>query len=223
MKHSIETQNENQSSSTKKKFPTIVAFGIGCFLILAFSFLAFGVVFAVGGKFLFSSFGQNLFKKAIEDKVGVKVENDKNGDAFSITNQKTGESVQLGNAQIPSNFPKDFPLYPGATPGGSAVGSENTIGKGFWLLLQSSDSLSKVIAFYDDQLEAKGWTIEENTVIGEGSTYKVKKEKLIGTIIISTDKKSAKTTILITLEPTNEQNPAPQEVAPEGAEPVEEL
>lgn len=215
------TTNDETQPIKKKKLPFIAVLGIGCLTIVVLSLLAFGIAFRVAGKFLFSSFGQGLLKKTIEDRTGIKVENGKNGETFSITNQKTGESVQLGEAQIPANFPKDFPLYPGATPAGSAVGSEKTTGKGFWLLLQSTDSLSKVTTFYTDQLEAKGWTIEETNTMTDGSTYSVKKDKLIGTVIISTDKKTAKTTILITLEPTNEQNPAPQEVAPSGAEPVE--
>jgi hypothetical protein len=162
-------------------------------------------------------------KDTFEKATGIKLENGKNGEKVKFTNTKTGEIIEVNEGKIPVNFPKDFPLYPDAKPSGTAVGSDNTMGKGFWLLLESSDLVDKISAFYDEQLEAKGWTIQESNVVGDGSAYKVKKEKLIGAIIISTDKKSLKTTILITLTPTNEQNPAPQEVAPDGAEPPEEL
>lgn len=223
-----ETEQQSTTASVdatttkpKKKLPILAVLGIGCLAIIVLSLLSFGIAFSVGGKFITSSLGQGFLKKTLENQMGIKLENGKNGESFSITNQKTGETVQLGETQIPADFPKDFPLYPGAAPGGSAVGSEKTTGKGFWLLLQTPDSLSNVTAYYSEQLEAKGWTIESTMSIGEGSTYKIKKEKLIGTVIISSDKKTEKTTILITLEPTNEQNPAPQDVAPSGAEPVE--
>jgi hypothetical protein len=192
-------------------------------VIIVVSLLAFGIAFTVAGKLITSSSGQGALKKIIEEKTGFLFENGKNGEKFSITNKKTGESMEIGEGAIPVNFPKDFPLYPGATPKGTAVGSDQSAGKGFWLLLESGDSMSKVVSYYDEQLTAKGWTIEEQNTVGDGSTYAVKKEKLVGNIIISTDKKVAKTTILITLQPTNEGNPEPQEVAPEGAEPVEDL
>jgi len=206
----------------KAKLPFPVVFGIGCFVIVVLSLAVFGIVFAIAGKLIFSPFGKNFLKSTIEKTTGIKVENGKNGENVSIINQKTGESVELSEGNIPVNFPKDFPLYPGATPKGTAVGSDEVTGKGFWLLLESNDPLSKVTAYYDEQLEGKGWTIEETNVLGDGSMYRVKKEKLIGTIIISWDKKNTKTTILITLEPTNEQNPPPQDVSEEGAEPINE-
>jgi hypothetical protein len=218
----MSTKSDDLQPVKKAKLPFAVVFAIGCFVIVVLSLAAFGIVFTVAGKLVFSPFGTNFLKSTIEKTTGIKVENGKNGENVSVVNQKTGESVEPGEGKIPVNFPKDFPLYPGATPGGSAVGSEEITGKGFWLLLESSDPLSKVTAYYDEQLEGKGWTIEERNTLGDGSTYKVKKEKLIGNIIISWNNKDAKTTILITLEPTNEKNPAPQEVAPEGAEPINE-
>lgn len=206
----------------KSKLPFVALLGIGCITVIVLSLVAFGIAFAVAGKMVLSPFGQGLLKKTIEERTGIKVENGKNGEKISITNQKTGELVELGEGKIPANFPKDFPLYPGAIPSGTAVGSDQATGKGFWLLLESSDSLSKVTAFYDEQLEAKGWTVEETSTMGDGSAYQVKKEKLAGTVILSKGKNDEKATILITLEPTNEQNPAPQEVSSEDSLPIDE-
>jgi hypothetical protein len=219
----METQSDNFQPIKKAKLPFVVVLGIGCFVIIVLSLLAFGIAFAVAGKLVFSPFGENFLKNTIEKTTGIKLENGKNGEKISITNQKTGESVELGEGKIPANFPKDFPLYPNAAPRGTAIGSEQVTGKGFWLLLESSDPLSKVTAFYEEQLEGKGWTIEETNVLGDGSTYKVKKEKLAGNVIISWDKKDAKTSILITLEPTNEGNPEPLDVGDDTSVIPEEL
>lgn len=207
----------------KNKLPFVVVFGIGCFIIVALSLAAFGIAFAVAGKLVFSPFGENFLKKTIEKTTGIKVENGQNGGNISITDQKTGESAELGEGKIPANFPKDFPLYPGATPKGTAVGSEQATGKGFWLLLESGDPLSKVTAFYNEQLEGKGWIVEEKNDLGDGSVYKVKKEKLIGNMIISWNNKDLKTTILITLEPTKEGNPEPLDVGDDASVIPEEL
>jgi len=208
----METKLDTTYSTKKRTLPLVAVLGIGCAVIIVLSFVSFAIAFAIGGKLVTSSLGQGFLKNTIEKAIGVKVENGKNGETFSITNQKTGESVQLGEAQIPANFPKDFPLYPGAVPGGSAVGSENSTTQGFWLLLQTGDPVTTVKTYYTQQLEGKGWTIEDTIDLPDGSTYQVKKEKLAGNVIISWNKKDAKTTILITLEPTNEKNPAPQDV-----------
>jgi hypothetical protein len=95
------------------------------------------------------------------------------------------------------------------------------MGKGFWLLLESHDTVADVVGFYNTQLEAKGWTVEETNSVGDGSAYKIKKEKLAGTVIVSKNSKDNVTTILITLEPTNEKNPEPLDVSEEGSEPQE--
>jgi len=209
----MEEKNDDLQPVKKSKLPFPVVFGIGCLVIVVLSLVAFGIAFAVAGKLVFSPFGENFLKNTIEKTTGIKVENGKNGE----------KTVELGEGKIPVNFPKDFPLYPGALPEGTAIGSEQTTGKGFWLLLGSSDSLTKVTSYYDEQLEAKGWTIEETNILGDGSTYKVKKEKLAGNIIISWNQKDSKTTILITLEPTNEGNPEPLDVGDDTSVIPEEL
>jgi len=209
----MEEKNNDLQPVQKSKLPLPVVLGIGCLVIVVLSLLAFGLAFTVAGKFLFSPFGENFLKNTIEKTTGIKVENEKNGEKI----------MELGEGKIPADFPKDFPLYPGAVPSGTAVGSEQSMGKGFWLVLDTGDALSKVTTFYNDQLEAKGWTVEETNTLGDGSTYKVKKEKLIGNIILSTEKSSNKTTILITLEPTNEQNPEPLDVGDDTSVIPEEL
>jgi hypothetical protein len=212
---------EEYKSTKKSKLPLFAVVGIGCFLIIALSLIAFSIAFAVAGKFIFSPLGENFLRKSIENAIGIKLENGKNGERIAITNTKTGESIEVSEGKIPENFPKDFPLYPQAKPSGSAIGSEKMMGKGFWLLLESHDSISDVTGFYNTQLEAKGWIVEETNALGDGSSYKIKKEKLTGTVIVSKNSKENVTTILITLEPTNEKNPAPLDVSEEGSVPQE--
>jgi len=212
---------EEQQPTKKSKIPFFAVLGIGCFLIIALSLIAFSIAFAVAGKFIFSPLGENFLKKSIENAIGIKLDSGKNGEKIAITNTKTGESIEINEGKIPENFPKDFPVYPQAKPSGSAIGSEKMMGKGFWLLLESHDTVADVVGFYNTQLEAKGWTVEETNSVGDGSAYKIKKEKLAGTVIVSKNSKDNVTTILITLEPTNEKNPEPLDVSEEGSEPQE--
>lgn len=201
-----ETQNAQEtkepSSKEKKGFPVIAAVGIGCLVIL----IAMGVGFAVAGKFVASSLGQKMVtegvKKGIEAKTGVKVDTE-NGGVVSFTDTKTGSEVVMGGGTIPDDFPKDFPLYPQAKPAGTASGTEGG-GKGFWLLLETSDAIANVVKYYGENLKSKGWTIDETMTFGDSSTYNVTKGNLSGTVVIApntdTDKKGV-TTILVTLSP----------------------
>lgn len=210
---------QSTKGQTKGSFPKIL--GIGCLVVVLLTVVSFAVAFIVAGKAATSFLGQGFLQKTFEQATGITLKQNGNNTGVSVINRKTGESVTIGEEKIPADFPKDFPLYPNAQPAGSAVAAEKMTGKGFWLLLSSTDSLEQVIAFYDAQLEGKGWEIGETYTLGDGSTYQIKKEKLLGTLIISRDVDKQKTTILITLEPTNEKNPAPQEVGDDTAVPEE--
>jgi hypothetical protein len=191
-------KTEAKTTTGKKAFPILPAIGIGCLVILVLT----GIGFAVAGKFIASKFGQKMvtegIKKGIEQQTGVKVDTD-NGGVMTFKDNKTGSEVVVGGGTIPSDFPKDFPIYPGSKPTGTVSGSD----KGFWLVLESSDAVATVGTWYGEQLKAKGWTIDDTMTFGDSSTYQVTKNKLTGTVVISGNKddKKGTTGILITLNP----------------------
>lgn len=63
-------------------------------------------------------------------------------------------------AEIPPNFPSDVPMPPGAKPvlgrGGNVGGAERT-----GVQLSSDQSPSEVIAYYQDEFSAGGWTLDD--------------------------------------------------------------
>lgn len=195
-------KSEEKTKEMKKGFPILAGVGIGCLVILVLA----GISFAVAGKFITSKFGQNMvgqgIKKGIEMQTGVNVETDESG-IVSFTDTKTGSEVVVGGGKIPDDFPKDFPLYPGAKPVGTASGTEGG-GKGFWLLLETNDNVASAVTYYGENLKAKGWTIDETMTFGDSSTYTVMKGNLNGTIVIAPNTEADKkgmTTILVTLAP----------------------
>lgn len=202
-KETPKVQEPKEAGSTeKKKFPVAAAVGIGCLAILVLA----GISFAVAGKFAASIVGQKMIaegvKKGIETKTGVKVDTE-NGGVVSFTDTKTGSEVVMGGGTIPDDFPKDFPIYPGAKPTGTASGTEEG-GKGFWLLLETSDASTAIVKYYGENLKSKGWTIDETMTFGDSSTYNVTKGNLTGTVVIApntNDDKKGTATILITLSP----------------------
>jgi hypothetical protein len=77
------------------------------------------------------------------------------------------ESLPKGvKAEIPEDFPDDVAIYPGSVTaqgkGGKIDGAPTAA-----LQLMSLDPPDKVFAFYKDELERQGWTIEEREGFAE--------------------------------------------------------
>lgn len=136
--------------------------------------------------------GEKTTEKLIESQTGGKV--DINSEEGKVTIKgKEGEEVIIGGGQLPSNFPKDVPIYPGAKPAGSwtsTTGDE----KGVLVTLETNDGKNKVVSFYSAELPKNGWTIETTTTTDEGVMYIIKKNTRTGWVTITAEKNS-KTTI----------------------------
>jgi hypothetical protein len=207
---------EEPKTETKKKgMPTIAIVGIGCLGVL----VLLGIAASVAGKLLFSKFGANLIKQGIEQKTGVSVNTETGGMTFK--DKESGAEINVGEAKIPADFPKDMPIYPGAKPAGTISGNDKTKGKGYWLILTTADDMTKVDAYYAKNLPANGWTVDQTMDLGGVSTKKATKGQLVATVTVSADKDKKETSIMLTVTPTDEtptpkaavSSPAPTEEA----------
>lgn len=77
-------------------------------------------------------------------------------------------------AEIPGNFPSDLPIYPGAQPA-QGRGSERDGIQYSGVQLLTSDPPGQAVDFYERELEANGWTVEEVREIGENSAITASK------------------------------------------------
>ncbi len=190
---------EVTESTTKKSkpLPLIAKIAIGCVGIL----VLFGIILGVAGNVLFSKIGLNFMKKGFESKTGVTL--DAEGKSMTIKDSKTGAEINVGEGKIPAGFPSDFPIYSGAKIEGNISGAENNAGKGFWLILSTSDASDKVITYYESNLPKNGWGIGETMNIADSSSMTVSKGSLTGSVIIGSDKEKG-TSIIITLQPKEE-------------------
>ena len=182
-----------------KPLPMGIKIFIGCVGILVILGIILGTVRSV----IFSKFGLNFAKKAIETKTGVTL--DAQGKTMTIKDSKTGAEINVGEGKIPEGFPKDFPLYPGAKVSGNISGAENKAGKGFWLIMTTVDSADKVIAFYEANLPKSGWIVENTMNIGTSSTWEVTKGDMTGAVIVAADEKEKGTSIVITFSPKEKE------------------
>ena len=72
-------------------------------------------------------------------------------------------------AAMPSNFPSNIPVFPGATPtlgrGGNLDGSERS-----GVQLSADASPTEVLSYYESELASNGWTIDESTGMSIAAT-----------------------------------------------------
>jgi hypothetical protein len=88
---------------------------------------------------------------------------------------KDGEKIRIAGGKgisLPNDFPKDVPIYTGATPVSSINAKDGTM-----VTLQTTDPVEKVDEFYAKQLKDQGWTIENTIKTAESTNYANKKEK----------------------------------------------
>jgi hypothetical protein len=211
-----QTSTSTRENTKKKGLPTIAIIGIGCLGLL----MLVGIIISIAGRVIFSKFGANLIKQGIEAKTGVKVDTGNNGQTINITDNKTGEGISVGQASIPADFPKDFPIYPGSKPTGTLSGNGNNQSKGFWLVLSSTDSVEKIQTYYATNLKAKGWTITQTMTVAQAVTFAATKGTTTSSVIISQDKNAKETGIVISIVPEDNSNSVipTDETTPEGSE-----
>ncbi len=120
-----------------------------------------------------------IIRGVVQQKTGiVQTNTDSSSPGVSYTDPKTGATINLGSNKVPDSFPKDFPIYPGATIETSQTGN------GFWLTLTTKDDIQKVNSFYQDSFTQYDWKAE-NSETNEGFNWVVAKNNLTGYLVLS--------------------------------------
>jgi hypothetical protein len=120
------------------------------------------------------------------------VEADDGGVRISGEKEGVGEVEGLfgEDAKIPDAFPKDVPVYPDAT-----VVAGMASGEGGMVTLQTGDDLDEIVAFYREELQGEGWSLESEMNLGGQRILPIEKAGRSGAVHIS--RKGDDTTILI--------------------------
>ncbi|MBN1654415.1 MAG: hypothetical protein JXA30_11655 [Deltaproteobacteria bacterium] len=143
---------------------------------------------------------EKLTEKMIEKETGKKVDIESSDKSISIkTTDKKGNEVRLETgAQLPQDWPKKIPVYPGAEIEHSLAVSK----RNYTISMLTSDSQSKVIEFYRSKLsELKQ---EAQMDMGEQKMLRLKGtlegEEMVVTIVANRDADKNKTMIMIAIE-----------------------
>lgn len=165
----------------EKKTNPLVVVSIGCLVLLILA----GVGTVVVMKFLANKIGSGLVENVIENQTGIKADLENGaGGVMTFTDEKTGATVNVGGGSIPTDFPKDFPIYPGAKVTSSLSGGQQENGNGFWVTLATEDTTTDVVTYYKTALNTNGWSVQASYTADDTTTQTVKKGILSGNISI---------------------------------------
>lgn len=184
------------TESVKKGTNPLVFVGVGCLVLL----VLLGVGSALAFKFFAKSIGTGMVEKALEAKTGVKTDiTDFENGKMTFTDSKTGTQVNIGTGEIPSSFPKDFPVYPGAKVTSSLSGANAGKNNGYWLTFETDDAANTVAEFYKTTFAKNGWTVESTFTADGTTTQAVKKNDWKGSLSLAKGDSGEKTQIIVIL------------------------
>lgn len=147
-------------------------------LLLLFLALGVGVIFSGCGK----SLGQTAAEKIIENKTGVKVE--QNGDTVKIQDQQGNTMVATSGKSIPNDFPADAPYYKNGRIE-TASTMDLSDGKSYSAIIMTNDSIESIAKFYREELKNNNWKVNVDSTIGEMVTIGAQKGQANASILIT--------------------------------------
>lgn len=174
--------NEQYAKLVAKFGKRNVLIGAAVVAVIVLGWIANGV----GGSLM----SDDAAERAIEAATGGRVDVDADGGTYTV---KTDDGTWSTSDKLPSDWPSDAPLYPGADVQGSvAAAGGDTQGVGQYVGLLSSDSAQQVAAWYKSELAAKGWTVGTDITTPQGSMIGADKGgRTVAVTITSQDGKTA--------------------------------
>lgn len=171
-----------------KIFSRFIKIGCGCIGIIIIVILLLAIFAGIFIKKLIST--RNF------QKVSIVQTTTPSSPGQTFIDPSSGSTINLGVNKIPDNFPKDFPIYPKSTVAVSEMSNASSLnGEGFWLTLTTNDYSSKVIDFYQNELEANGWMT--GSLIEDNKNAIISKGNLSGYIIIQKTKENTSIVIIL--------------------------
>lgn len=155
------TPTPTLGSSDPGKKIVLIALGVLLALVLLASFGSWVTAKLVG-------FG---LKKAAEtagyiDGSAIKI----GEDGTIVFTAESGERAAItGGKEMPPDFPSDFPVASGLSVE-SAATADTPDGKLFTVVWEARGDASAALAFYERELPARGWTIDQRIGSGDGTT-----------------------------------------------------
>ncbi len=149
------------------------------------------------GRFIAKKIAQKTTSAFLSGITGQNVNVGGNGDNITVKTDK-GELNINSNGSLPSEFPSDFPIYPGSKITGSFSTTGDKGSKGTSVVWETGDAASKVGEWYKTELPKAGWTVVTTYSQGDSTTLTFEKGNYSGFIGV-TKGSEGKTTISVTV------------------------
>lgn len=165
---------------------------------LAVASIILSVVLIIGQIIAVTMFWGAIFTAQTELKrQGIDV--DTNTGTVNVQD-KNGDSASIGKAKIPNGFPSSVPIYPNAK---IMLGMKSGTDK-FSVVLETTDSKSKVESYYESALQKNGWVNDSQSTtdlgFASGATYTKGSQRLV--IVIGQGTSDKATGINLSVSPS---------------------
>lgn len=124
--------------------------------------------------------GEKVAEGIIEKATGGNADVDVKNGSLTV---KTNEGTFSTGTSLPSDWPKDAPVYPGATITYSGSSNPQSGESGFGAMLTTKDSAQKVRDYYAKELVVQGWKVEATYNANESSVLSATKDTRAFTVV----------------------------------------
>lgn len=168
-----EVKTEETKETTKKSNKGLV-------IILIVVAVLIGLVLV--GRYVAKIIAQKAAGSFLSGVTGQKVDIGGGGKDITVKTDK-GQLNISGSGELPADFPKDFPVYPGAKVTGSfstaGTGSESS-SKGVSVVWETADDAAKVGAYFKAELPKAGYTVTTDYSAADSTTLTFEKGPVSG-------------------------------------------
>jgi len=131
-----------------------------------------------------------MAKDGVKGKVNIS-----DGKVTMETKDGTTSYAAGAGTKVPDTFPKDVQVYAGAK-----VMASVSVPNGQNLMLESGDSIEKIVAFYKGQMSGGGWKEEMSMNQGTSSMLVYKKEPRTVSIVVTQADKGSQINLTVATE-----------------------
>jgi hypothetical protein len=127
-----------------------------------------------------------------------EMDSDGKGMHLTATNP-AGKKFQASigdEVDLPSEFPKDVPVYPGSTP----MASMSSPDEGMIVTFKSKDEQQAIFDFYQSELASAGWEILEDPAFGNRLAFDALKDSRKVSVVVAGTKGDSRISVIVTPE-----------------------
>lgn len=169
----------------------------GLIIIIVIAAILVGLVLL--GKLVSKVIAEKFTSGFLSRVTGQNVNVSGDGKNITVKTDKGDVTINSGGS-LPSDFPKDFPIYPGAKLTGSfsAKGTNGENSKGLSVVWETNDDAAKIGSFYRSALASAGYTISTEYSQSNSTTLTFEKGDVSGFLGV-TKGNDGKTAISVTM------------------------